>query len=257
MPEGVMNANLHWYNQTTLYDRLNEKERSWKIYFGDIAQSWVLVNQWAPRNMINYHHMQRFFEDAAGPEPKFPSYVFIEPTYNPPGANDDHPCHNVLDGERLIAEVYAIRANEELWRSSLLVVLYDEHGGYYDHVSPPPAVPPDHHQEEFAFNRLGVRSRDTGFPLRQKTGGEYPIRSHEPAALRRREMGIKIAGRSSSRREHPQHRSRSHRHCAKRYANGVADAEARREYRGSIATYGAIQSSVGAVCIEPFSGVHD
>src|ERR1700682_1766585 len=74
------------------------------------------------------------------------------------GANDDHPCHNVLDGERLIAEVYnAIRANEELWRSSLLVVLYDEHGGYYDHVSPPPTVPPDHHQEEFAFNRLGGR----------------------------------------------------------------------------------------------------
>jgi len=158
MPEGVMNANLHWYNQTTLYDRLNEKKKSWKIYFGDIAQSWVLVNQWAPRNMINYHHMQRFFEDAAGLEKDFPSYVFIEPTYNPPGANDDHPCHNVLEGERLIAEVYnAIRANEDLWRSSLLVVLYDEHGGYYDHVSPPAAVPPDHHQEEFTFDRLGVR----------------------------------------------------------------------------------------------------
>lgn len=158
MPEGVMNANLHWYNQTTLYDRLNEKKVSWKIYFGDIAQSWVLVNQWAPRNMINYHHMQRFFEHAAGPEQDFPCYVFIEPTYNPPGANDDHPCHNVLDGERLIAGVYnAIRANDELWRSSLLVVLYDEPGGYYDHVSPPPAVSPDHHQEEFAFDRLGVR----------------------------------------------------------------------------------------------------
>jgi phospholipase C len=39
MPEGVMNANLHWYNQTTLYDRLNEKNVSWKIYFGDVAQS--------------------------------------------------------------------------------------------------------------------------------------------------------------------------------------------------------------------------
>jgi phospholipase C len=158
MPEGVMNANLHWYNQTTLYDCLNEKNISWKIYFGDVAQSWVLVNQWAPRNMINYHHMQRFYEHVAGPEEKFPSYVFIEPTYNPPGANDDHPCHNVLEGERLIAEVYnALRANDALWNSSLLVVLYDEHGGYYDHVSPPAAVPPDHHQEEFTFDRLGVR----------------------------------------------------------------------------------------------------
>jgi phospholipase C len=158
MPEGVMNANLHWYNQTTLYDRLNEKKVAWKIYFGDVPQSWVLVNQWAPRNIINYHHMQRFFEDIAGDEKIFPSYVFIEPTYNQPGANDDHPCHNVLEGEKLIAEVYnALRANEALWQSSLLVVLYDEHGGYYDHVTPPAAVPPDHHQEEFTFDRLGVR----------------------------------------------------------------------------------------------------
>ena len=158
MPEGVMNANLHWYNQTTLYDRLNEKRISWKIYFGDIAQSWVLVDQWAPRNMIHYHHMQRFYEDVAQPEKDFPSYVFIEPTYNPPGANDDHPCHSLLDGERLIAQVYnAVRTNESLWQCCLLVVVYDEHGGYYDHVSPPNAVPPDHHQEEFAFDRLGVR----------------------------------------------------------------------------------------------------
>jgi phospholipase C len=158
MPAGVMNANLHWYNQTTLYDRLNEKGVSWKIYFGDVAQSWVLVNQWAPRNMIRYHHMQRFYEDAAGAEQDFPSYVFIEPTYNPPGANDDHPCHNVLDGEKLVADVYnALRANEALWSNSLLVVLYDEHGGYYDHVSPPAAVPPDHYQEEFTFDLLGAR----------------------------------------------------------------------------------------------------
>jgi phospholipase C len=158
MPEGVMNANLHWYNQTTLYDRLNEKKISWKIYFGDVPQSLVLVNQLAPRNMIHYHHMQRFFEHAAGEEGDFPNYVFIEPSYNQPGANDDHPCHNVLEGERLIAEVYnALRANDALWRCSLLVVLYDEHGGYYDHVTPPAAVPPDHHQEEFTFDQLGVR----------------------------------------------------------------------------------------------------
>jgi phospholipase C len=158
MPEGVMNANLHWYDQTTLYDRLNEKSIPWKIYFGDIPQSWVLVNQLAPRNMINYHHMQRFYEHAAGPEMEFPAYAFIEPTYNPPGANDDHPSHNVLEGERLIAEVYnAVRANDALWMSCLLVVVFDEHGGYYDHVPPPPAVPPDHHQEEFTFDRLGVR----------------------------------------------------------------------------------------------------
>jgi len=158
MPEGIMNANLHWYDQPTTYDRLNERRIPWKIYFGDVPQSLVLVHQWAPRNMINYHHMQRFYEDVGGRESEFPAYVFIEPTYYPPGTNDDHPPHDVMDGERLIADVYnALRANEDLWRSTLLVILYDEHGGFYDHVSPPATVPPDHHQEEFAFDRLGVR----------------------------------------------------------------------------------------------------
>ena len=38
-----------------------------------------------------------------------------------------------------------------------LVVLYDEHGGFYDHVVPPAAVPPDHHVEEYNFTQLGVR----------------------------------------------------------------------------------------------------
>jgi phospholipase C len=58
----------------------------------------------------------------------------------------------------LIADVYnAIRSNPDLWRSTLLAVVYDEHGGFYDHVSPPPAVPPDAHNEEWTFDRLGVR----------------------------------------------------------------------------------------------------
>jgi phospholipase C len=51
----------------------------------------------------------------------------------------------------------ALRANEALWSKSLLVVLYDEHGGFYDHVVPPAAVPPDHHQEEYTFAQLGLR----------------------------------------------------------------------------------------------------
>jgi phospholipase C len=58
----------------------------------------------------------------------------------------------------LIAQVYnAIRANQALWENSLLVVLYDEHGGFYDHVDPPPAIPPDGHTKTFAFNLYGVR----------------------------------------------------------------------------------------------------
>jgi phospholipase C len=58
----------------------------------------------------------------------------------------------------LIARVYnAIRRNTALWRTTLLAILYDEHGGFADHVPPPPAVPPDAHREEYTFDRLGVR----------------------------------------------------------------------------------------------------
>src|SRR5579863_7327967 len=75
-----------------------------------------------------------------------------------PGANDAHPPHDSLDSDALVASVYnAIRASDELWQSTLLVVLFDEHGGFYDHVSPPPAIPPDHHQEEYSFDRYGLR----------------------------------------------------------------------------------------------------
>jgi phospholipase C len=82
----------------------------------------------------------------------------IEPAYFQPHATDDHPPHDILGGQTLLAQVYnALRANEELWNSTLLVVLYDEHGGFYDHVEPPATVAPDHHTEEFAFARLGVR----------------------------------------------------------------------------------------------------
>jgi phospholipase C len=158
MPEGILDANLHWYNQTTLYDRLNEKQIEWRIYYGDVPQSLILVHQLEPQNAARYFKMLRFFQDAGGDAKAFPQYAFIEPAYYDPGASDDHPPHDVYQGERLIADVYnAIRRNQELWNSSLLIVLFDEHGGFYDHVVPPQATPPDHYIEEYTFTQYGVR----------------------------------------------------------------------------------------------------
>lgn len=158
MPNGIMNLNIHWYDQPTIFDRLNEKKLSWKVYFGNTPLSFLFVHQWEPQNATRHHHMTKFYEDAAGEPDQFPDFAFIEPAYMEPGANDAHPPHDILETDAFIANVYnAIRANEKLWESTLLVILCDEHGGFYDHVSPPAAVPPDHHQEEYTFDRYGVR----------------------------------------------------------------------------------------------------
>jgi phospholipase C len=158
MPDSVISLNYHWYDQTTLYDQLNAAKISWQIYHGDMPQSLILTHQLEPENAARYRKFQYFSGDVAGAEASFPQYCFIEPSYSMPGANDDHPPHDIMDGERLIADVYnAIRANEALWTSTLLVVLYDEHGGFYDHVVPPKTVPPDNHQDEYTFDQLGVR----------------------------------------------------------------------------------------------------
>jgi len=146
--------------QETIFDRLNERGIHWKTYFHDLPQSWVMRRPRRPHNAARYFYIREFFHDALGPESQFPQFCYIEPNYMGFQQNDDHPPHDVMKGEKLIADVYnALRSNPALWANSLLVVFFDEHGGFYDHVPPPAAVPPDDAPGEngFQFNRLGVR----------------------------------------------------------------------------------------------------
>ena len=67
-------------------------------------------------------------------------------------------AQDVLRGDALIADVFnTLRSNRAVFEETLLVLVYDEHGGFYDHVVPPAAIPPDGHISAYAFNRLGVR----------------------------------------------------------------------------------------------------
>jgi phospholipase C len=164
MPDGIMNLNLHWYDQATIFDRLNEKAVKWKVYFGDFPLSLLFTHQWEAANAARHRPMTEFFRDVAlydpGAETRdgLPSFSFIEPSYCEPGANDAHPPHDMLAADALVASVYnAIRTNEKLWSETLLIVGFDEHGGFYDHVNPPPAVPPDYHDNEYSFDQLGAR----------------------------------------------------------------------------------------------------
>ena len=153
-PRSLFSAKLHLYDERTLYDELHDAGVPWRIYYGDVPQSLVLTHQLA--HLGSYRRFAHWVDDIARGD--LPDYVFIEPTYFGPNQNDQHPPHDVMRGDALIADVYnALRSNPALFARTLLVVLYDEHGGFYDHVPPPRTVPPDGHTEHFGFNVLGFR----------------------------------------------------------------------------------------------------
>ncbi len=97
-----------------------------------------------------------FLDDVA--EGKLPQVSWIDPHFKDlrvlgPDSNDDHPPSDVIAGQDLILTVYhALSSNAATWAKTLLIITYDEHGGFYDHVPPPPAT--DDHPD---FRRLGVR----------------------------------------------------------------------------------------------------
>lgn len=156
MPSTLFDPGWHTYDQTTIYDLLEEKDISWRIYFDGVPHSIVMTHQLAYAS--HYHIFTEFVDDCKGKESKFPSYVFIEPDYSGADQNDQHPPSNILNGDALIATVYnAIRSNNELWNSTLFIILYDENGGFYDHVIPPETVAPDWHKDVFKFDKLGFR----------------------------------------------------------------------------------------------------
>jgi phospholipase C len=161
------------FENGTIFDRLDKASVEWRIYAGDsfpvsLAISGMTLNWLRGR----FRRFEEFNQDVN--DPKFSvGYTFIEPNYGndlPPSAEDftcgnsQHPLDDVTRGERLIKQVYETIRNSPHWESSLLLVTYDEHGGFYDHVVPPPTVAPgdtiidkDNNHHNFTFTQLGVR----------------------------------------------------------------------------------------------------
>ena len=153
-PGGLFSSKLHPYKERTLYDELSAHKVPWRIYYGDVPQSLVLSHQF--QHLDSYSLYKNFKTDVAKGD--LPGYTFIEPSYFGPDQNDQHPPHDIMRGDALVAGVYnTLRGNPKLFAKTLLIVLYDEHGGFYDHVEPPATVAPDDHTKHFAFDRLGFR----------------------------------------------------------------------------------------------------
>ena len=162
-----------------IYDHLEQAGIPWSVYAGEKLTSnvgWTLekfgivfkpTRHSGPyKDAPYFKEIKDFQDDLTNGE--LPAYSFLEPTFlsmKKEGGNDQHPQYmGTLDidlGEYLIAAVYEALRNSRYWEKSLFVVLYDEHGGFYDHVPPPAGVanPDGKYSEEppFDFTRLGVR----------------------------------------------------------------------------------------------------
>ncbi|HXR44384.1 MAG TPA: alkaline phosphatase family protein, partial [Pseudolysinimonas sp.] len=170
----------------TVFNRLEDKNVTWRVYFDalqlvsytGVLHAPVLEKYWRTERFAT---MEQFYDDVANGT--LPAYAFIEPrlVFN---HNDFHPPvgpyrstevdgvdiidsaeSDVRAGELLVHEIYsAIKASSSKTGShalnTLLLITFDEHGGTYDHVPPPDATPPDDSgpgEMGFTFDRLGVR----------------------------------------------------------------------------------------------------
>jgi phospholipase C len=151
------NNSFRNYDMPTIFENLSAAGRTWRNYYHDFSQTWALQRLQTETNKANFYSFGQFQKDTQNGQ--LPHYSFIEPKYYSffGEANDQHPPHDLRAGEALIATVYHSLRNSPQWDQVLLLILHDEHGGTYDHVTPPAATPPDAYTSQFAFNRYGVR----------------------------------------------------------------------------------------------------
>ena len=90
------------------------------------------------RYMVHARGTERFFTDAE--QGTLPAFSIVDPDFK--AYSEENP-HDIQQGESFASEVIKRVMHGKGWANTLLIWLYDEHGGYYDHVPPPPAVEPD------------------------------------------------------------------------------------------------------------------
>ncbi|MCA9709898.1 MAG: hypothetical protein KDK70_28930, partial [Myxococcales bacterium] len=113
---------------------------------GDMSGSIPQVASLHGVSMLDINSLEHFASDLRGPYP-YP-YTFIEPHYGDimantyVGGSSQHPMDDPGGGDALVQFVFNAIRLSPYWQNSLLIITYDEHGGFYDSVSPGPAVPP-------------------------------------------------------------------------------------------------------------------
>ena len=164
------------FQHGNIFDALDKQEVPWCIVEGDMFPvSFALKGMDANLARGRFVSMKDFAARLA--DPGFnEQFIFIEPQYGThkfdvtgpgdfSGGNSMHPLDDVRKGEQLVKQVYeTIRNVPAVWANSVLLITFDEHGGFYDHVQPGATTPPGDNpintapgQQPFDFNQFGVR----------------------------------------------------------------------------------------------------
>jgi phospholipase C len=107
-----------------------------------------MMPRWYPKIVLS-DEFRRFdwlaIDFRLEPDATFPRVIFVEPKYTDSPhlgeGTDDHSPSSVLGGQQFLLSVYqALIANSNRWRRTVMIITYDEHGGFFDHVQPLPLV---------------------------------------------------------------------------------------------------------------------
>jgi phospholipase C len=141
-PGGIVpDASLGVPANGTIFDRLTAAGISWADYNASFPTG-CTMELYPPNDAAfsksNAPPIDQFFTDAkAG---TLPTFSLLDPDF---GTQSQENPQNIVVGEAFLAKVVNALGSSPLWRKTLLILTYDEHGGYYDHVTPPVALAPD------------------------------------------------------------------------------------------------------------------
>lgn len=152
--------------QPLVYDWLSERGISWRVYHEGMP-FFTMMLKWTEKIFDNnlfrtFDRLIPDIEEAA--EGEMPQVIFLEPAYTDAPhigpSSDDHAPSGASAGQEFLMKVYnAITTDPDLWKNSVTIITYDEHGGFFDHVSPPDLITKPVASAYFdkPFETLGVR----------------------------------------------------------------------------------------------------
>lgn len=123
---------------TTFFDHLTNRNVSWKLFEHGYSMLRLFRNYtFDETNIVGFKNPTDGFV-ATARAGRLPAVTFIEPDYIEfPDGNDDHAPADMKNGQRLIATIVRALLDSPHWEETLLIITYDEHGGFYDHMPLP------------------------------------------------------------------------------------------------------------------------